>query len=359
MRIHADPDPYTDPDPKPWMPSLCNSPVLTQCCFFVVQEEEDDFSRPGDCQSLDRLSLQSQEEEEVAAICGRVAAWQRGLDTLLSDTYGLAKFTEFLKKEFSHENIYFWCACERYRLLAADGAERLSAARGILERHLEAGAAEPVNVDWTVRADSGQKLTAATAECPPPPDLFLAAQRQIYNLMKFDSYPRFLKSAVYADCLKQEMRHGGGAAAGQLGSAEYSGPHQPESATADPAITGGSGGGGKSMDRTRTRGAAGGGGVTQLWSSLGRRGPSNSCAAAAAATTAADDQERCDLTRVILPDGSTSVVSTSTGESIRALVARLLDKRGLRLACFDVFATREEFFHVLKKDGTKYKYYFG
>jgi len=320
--------------------------------FFLSQEEEDDFSGPGDCQSLDRLSLQSQEEEEVAAICGRVAAWQRGLDTLLSDPYGLAKFTEFLKKEFSHENIYFWCACERYRLLE-EGAERLSAARGILERHLEAGAAEPVNVDWTVRADSGRKLTAATAECPPPPDLFLAAQRQIYNLMKFDSYPRFLKSAVYADCLKQEMRHGGG------GAAEYSGPHQPDTtaAAADPAITGG-GGGGKSMDRTRTRGTAGGGGVTQLWSSLGRRGgPSNSCAAAA--TTAVDDQERCDLTRVILPDGSTSVVSTSTGESIRALVARLLDKRGLRLACFDVFATRQEFFHVQMKDNAKYRYYFG
>ncbi len=327
----------------------------------MSQEEEDDLSGPaGDCQSLDRLSLQSQEEEDecrqgAASICGRVAAWQRGLDTLLSDTYGLAKFTEFLKKEFSHENIYFWCACERYRLL--DGAERLSAARGILERHLEAGAAEPVNVDWTVRADSGRKLTAATAESPPPPDLFLAAQRQIYNLMKFDSYPRFLKSAVYADCLKQEMRHGGGSAGGLLGSAataEYSGPHQPDTTTAaDPAITGG-GGGGKSMDRTRSRGTAsgGGGGVTHLWSSLGRRGPSNSCAAAAA-TTAADDQERCDLTRVILPDGSTSVVSTSTGESIRALVARLLDKRGLRLACFDVFATRQEFFHVQKKDDTK------
>jgi regulator of G-protein signaling len=318
---------------------------MTPYCFFMIQEEEDDFSGPGDCQSLDRLSLQSQEEEEVAAICGRVAAWQRGLDTLLSDPYGLAKFTEFLKKEFSHENIYFWCACERYRLLE-NGAERLSAARGILERHLEAGAAEPVNVDWTVRADSGRKLAASTAESPPPPDLFLAAQRQIYNLMKFDSYPRFLKSAVYADCLKQEMRHGGG------GAAEYSGLHQPDTtaAAADPAITGG-GGGGKSMDRTRTRGAAAGGGVTHLWSSLGRRGPSNSCAAAV--TTAAEDQERCDLTRVILPDGSTSVVSTSTGESIRALVARLLDKRGLRLACFDVFATRQGFFYVQMKDDTK------
>ena len=27
-------------------------------------------------------------------------------------------------------------------------------------------------------------------------------QRQIYNLMKFDSYPRFLKSHVYKDCIR-------------------------------------------------------------------------------------------------------------------------------------------------------------
>ena len=241
-----------------------------------------------------------------------MSAWQRGFDNLLSDTYGLFKFTEFLKQEFSHENIYFWCACERYRLLT-DGSERLAAARSILERHLEAGAAEPVNVDWTVRADSGRKLDASTVDSPPPPELFLAAQRQIYNLMKFDSYPRFLKSGVYADCLKQELRHGPG---GLL--ATYSQPEtdpSPAERVRPPRVVGGGGGGG---------------GVTNLWSSLGRRG--------AAATR--PDQDRCDLTRVILPDGSTSVVSTTTGESIRALVARLLDKRGLRLPTFDVFATR-------------------
>ena len=29
-------------------------------------------------------------------------------------------FQEFLKKEFSHENIYFWTACERYRKIKGD-----------------------------------------------------------------------------------------------------------------------------------------------------------------------------------------------------------------------------------------------
>ena len=47
----------------------------------------------------------------------------------------------------------------------------------------------------------------------------------------------------------------------------------------------------------------------------------------------------CTLTRVIFPDLATTVVSTNTGESIRALVSRLLDKRNLRLTSFDVFVS--------------------
>jgi len=50
----------------------------------------------------------------------------------------------------------------------------------------------------------------------------------------------------------------------------------------------------------------------------------------------------CTLTRVIFPDLATTVVSTTTGESIRALVSRLLAKRGLRLTSFDVFSSKEE-----------------
>ena len=42
------------------------------------------------------------------------------------------------------------------------------------------------------------------------------------------------------------------------------------------------------------------------------------------------------MTRVILPNGSTSVVTTTSGESIRALVSRLLEKRGLKIANFEV-----------------------
>ena len=52
-----------------------------------------------------------------------------------------------------------------------------------------------------------------------------------------------------------------------------------------------------------------------------------------------DEKDGCSLARVILPDKATTVVQTKAGETIRSLVARLLDKRGLRYTSFDVFPT--------------------
>lgn len=105
---------------------------------------------------------------------------------------------EFLKKEFSHENIYFWVACEKYRSLSSP-TERTISARDIFERHLCLGALEPVNVDSHARQATQDGLTNASST------LFLQAQKQIFNLMKFDSYPRFLKSDLYKECLVQEL----------------------------------------------------------------------------------------------------------------------------------------------------------
>ena len=58
----------------------------------------------------------------------QVGGWAADFDKLLGDTAGLQTFAEFLKKEFSHENIYFWCAAQRYRGVES-GGERLRLAR--------------------------------------------------------------------------------------------------------------------------------------------------------------------------------------------------------------------------------------
>lgn len=74
-------------------------------------------------------------------ITNGVSAWGTAFEKLLEDPAGLHTFAEFLKKEFSAENIYFWTSCERYRQL--DDAERSKEAIQIFTKHLAVGAPEP------------------------------------------------------------------------------------------------------------------------------------------------------------------------------------------------------------------------
>lgn len=95
-----------------------------------------------------------------------VQAWGNSFERLLEDTAGLHTFAEFLKKEFSAENIYFWTACERYKKIT-DHVERTKEANAIFSKHLAGGAMEPVNVDSKARTLAKQRLEFAE------PDLFL------------------------------------------------------------------------------------------------------------------------------------------------------------------------------------------
>ncbi|XP_019882875.1 regulator of G-protein signaling loco isoform X2 [Camponotus floridanus] len=128
--------------------------------------------------------------------CKGVHTWANGFEKLLEDPKGLQTFAEFLKKEFSHENIYFWAACERYKDTKDTGMRRRLACQ-IYQRHLSNTAAEPVNVDSHASGQITQELLDEA-----PADLFLQAQKQVFNLMKFDSYPRFLRSELYRACLE-------------------------------------------------------------------------------------------------------------------------------------------------------------
>lgn len=75
------------------------------------------------------------------------------------------------------------------------GPSRIAEAQRIFNRHLCKGALEPVNVDAQGRQCAEQLLHE------PDNSIFDQAQKQIFNLMKFDSYPRFLKSDLYKQCL--------------------------------------------------------------------------------------------------------------------------------------------------------------
>ena len=108
-------------------------------------------------------------------------------------------FQEFLKKEFAGENIFFWTACERYRQIQ-DVSDRTKEALKIFDKYLNTNALEPVNVDSQARTTAKDLLPNAEK------DLFVQTQKQIFNLMKFDSYQRFIRSDLYKSCMEAEQK---------------------------------------------------------------------------------------------------------------------------------------------------------
>ncbi|XP_074848505.1 regulator of G-protein signaling 12 isoform X2 [Carettochelys insculpta] len=129
----------------------------------------------------------------------RVASWAVSFERLLQDPVGVRYFSEFLRKEFSEENILFWQACEYFNHVPAHDKKELSyRAREIFSKFLCSKATTPVNID-------SQAQLADDILSAPHPDMFKEQQLQIFNLMKFDSYTRFLKSPLYQECILSEV----------------------------------------------------------------------------------------------------------------------------------------------------------
>ncbi|XP_029361635.1 regulator of G-protein signaling 12b isoform X2 [Echeneis naucrates] len=129
----------------------------------------------------------------------RVASWAVCFERLLQDPVGVRYFSEFLKKEFSEENILFWQACEFFSHVPENDKKQLSQrAREIYNSFLSSKATTPVNID-------SQAQLADDILNAPRPDMFREQQLQIFNLMKFDSYTRFLKSLLYQECMLAEV----------------------------------------------------------------------------------------------------------------------------------------------------------
>ncbi|XP_061094892.1 regulator of G-protein signaling 5-like [Conger conger] len=122
-------------------------------------------------------------------------------EKLLSNKYGLSAFRDFLKAEFSEENIAFYLACEEYRGIKSSAT--LSAkAKTIYDEFIAGNAPKEVNIDHETRCATKCNLEQPTLTC------FDSAQQKIYTLMEKDCYPRFLSSAVYQDLLKNKSnRH--------------------------------------------------------------------------------------------------------------------------------------------------------
>uniref|UniRef100_A0A8D0GUI2 Regulator of G-protein signaling 1 n=1 Tax=Sphenodon punctatus TaxID=8508 RepID=A0A8D0GUI2_SPHPU len=139
--------------------------------------------------------IKSSNSKNVLLSAEEVSQWSQSLEKLLTSQNGQDVFREFLRSEFSEENIEFWLACEDYKKTKMDNLS--CKAEKIYEEFVQSDAAKQINIDFHTR-----EATAKMAQMPTPTS-FDEAQKIIYILMERDSYPRFLKSKVYLNLLNK------------------------------------------------------------------------------------------------------------------------------------------------------------
>uniref|UniRef100_A0A3Q2VNY8 Regulator of G protein signaling 12b n=1 Tax=Haplochromis burtoni TaxID=8153 RepID=A0A3Q2VNY8_HAPBU len=304
----------------------------------------------------------------------RVASWAVCFERLLQDPVGVRYFSEFLKKEFSEENILFWQACEFFSHVPENDNKQLSQrAREIYNTFLSSKATTPVNID-------SQAQLADDILNAPKPDMFKEQQLQIFNLMKFDSYTRFLKSLLYQECMLAEVE-------GRPLPDPY---HIPSSPTSKHSTTGSdrsnlstpkkedkksksgrsvnedrgddSGDRKKGMFFSWSRNRSFGKGPKKReltdfnYSHNGRRESQGSLSSGASLDALSVSAERggggapfrqCNIT---LPDGSCCSVPLRAGVSIRDLLLGICEKLCINLAAIDLFLVGGEKPLVLDQD---------
>ncbi|XP_023396624.1 regulator of G-protein signaling 19 isoform X1 [Loxodonta africana] len=119
-----------------------------------------------------------------------VRSWAQSFDKLMRSPAGRNVFREFLRTEYSEENMLFWLACEE---LKAEANQHVvdEKARLIYEDYVSILSPKEVSLDSRVREGINKRMQEPSAHT------FDDAQLQIYTLMHRDSYPRFLSSPVY------------------------------------------------------------------------------------------------------------------------------------------------------------------
>lgn len=124
-----------------------------------------------------------------------VSAWLQSFDSLLHNKVGLELFREFLRTEFSDENLEFWISCETYKNISAD--LRPSHAQKLFGDFIAIQAPREINLDSKTRDSTCLRITQ------PDEKTFEEAQHRIQALMEKDSYPRFLRSEYFKNWLAQ------------------------------------------------------------------------------------------------------------------------------------------------------------
>ena len=128
----------------------------------------------------------------------RATKWKFSFNDLLKDEIGRKEFKKFLQKEFSAENLDFYLASKKLK------KEPFSNVKGnvevIFQNFLSEETPNPINIDSKIKDITVKNMEKPNRYC------FEQAQEHIYQLMKTDSYARFLKSDQYKTYLSSQEK---------------------------------------------------------------------------------------------------------------------------------------------------------
>ncbi|CAI5640811.1 regulator of G-protein signaling 20 isoform X1 [Oreochromis niloticus] len=161
------------------------------CCSCSWNEDRDDRNRKAsydvkegttDCEDCPKPTLEE------------VRSWGQSFDKLMCCPAGRNSFRQFLRTEFSEENMLFWLACEEFRK-ETNKSMIEEKARVIYEDYISILSPKEVSLDSRVRETINRNMLEPTLHT------FDDAQLQIYTLMQRDSYPRYMNSPAYKNLL--------------------------------------------------------------------------------------------------------------------------------------------------------------
>ncbi|XP_020373407.2 regulator of G-protein signaling 17 isoform X2 [Rhincodon typus] len=192
-------DPQASPKQRPNTCCFCWCCCCSCPCLSARKEErEETAGRPTEETKMETTveTIESNEESNPLPSLEEITSWTQGFDKVMRTEAGRNIFREFLRTEYSEENMLFWLACEDFKKEKNSKvvAER---ARTIYEDYISILSPREVSLDSRVREIVNRNLLN------PCPLMFEDAQLQIYSLMHRDSFPRFLNSEIYKSLIER------------------------------------------------------------------------------------------------------------------------------------------------------------
>uniref|UniRef100_UPI00398E3E31 regulator of G-protein signaling 17-like n=1 Tax=Pristiophorus japonicus TaxID=55135 RepID=UPI00398E3E31 len=186
-------DPQASPNQRPNTCCFCWCCCCSCSCLSARKEEREEMAgRPTEETKMETTveTIESTEESSAILSLEEITSWTQGFDKVMKTEAGRNIFREFLRTEYSEENMLFWLACEEFK---KEKNEKMveERARMIYEDYISILSPREVSLDSRVREIVNRNLLN------PCPLMFEDAQLQIYSLMHRDSFPRFLNSEMY------------------------------------------------------------------------------------------------------------------------------------------------------------------